>query len=108
MVTALILGFVAGVVLIVYRGLYLGPWAAALNTMGVCLIASIVIYIVLQIIASIGSFFLRILLIAAIIGGIVFGGWRLYDGSNSKPHMPNITFDSVTRPINNLLHKVGL
>ena len=112
MITTLILGLLAGIGMVIYRGLYFGPWAAALNTIGVCVIAAVVIYIALQIIASIGSFFLRILLIIAFAFGILFGGYHLWNSANPTQKLPaihvNVNTNSFTQQIRNWLHKMGI
>ena len=86
MVLALVLGFFAGLGMILYKGLYFGPWNAALNTMGACLAASVVVYVLLHIVFSVGSFFIRLLLIIVIGSAILFGSQKLWNTFNpDKP-----------------------
>ena len=107
MIFSLILGLIAGTALIVYRGLYLGPWNQAINTMGTCLIAAVVGYIVLQIIGSMGNFFAKLLFIVALAAVILFGGrklWNRYNQSN-QIEMPQ-QVESLTQPVSNFTEKV--
>ncbi len=107
MIFSLILGLIAGTALIVYRGLYLGPWNEAVNTMGTCLIAAIVIYIVLQIIGSMGSFFAKLVFVIALTAVILFGGrklWNRYNPSN-QIDMPQ-QVQSLTQPVTNVTEKI--
>ena len=53
--------------------------------MGVCLASALVIYVVLQILAGIGGFFLKLLFVVVITAAIVFGGtkiWNTYNPDN--------------------------
>ena len=84
MILSLLLGFIAGIVAIVYRGIYFGPWNQVLNTMGTCLLAAVVIYILLQILAGIGGFFLRLLFAAVLTLAIVFGGTKMWNTYNPE------------------------
>ncbi len=82
---ALMLGFVAGLVLIVYRGLYNGPWSAALYTMGSSLGIAVAIYIILTILGQLGSFVIKLFLILAICVIVLFFGstlWNLLNPDN--------------------------
>lgn len=82
MVFALICGLIGGIGLVIYRGLYFGPLPAVINTMGSALVAAVVIYIFLQLLASIGSFFIRILLVIVFAAAILFGGRKLWNTFN--------------------------
>ena len=82
MIFTMFIGLIAGIAMVIYRGLYFGPWNQVINTMGVCLAASIVFYILLQIIAGIGSFFLKIVLIILITIVVFFGGTKLWNSFN--------------------------
>ncbi len=85
MIFSLLLGFLAGIATVIYRGLYFGPWNQVLNTMGACLAASIVFYILLQILISLGGFFLKIAFAVIVTICIVFGGtkvWNTYNPDN--------------------------
>ena len=70
MTIALLFGFFIGIGLIIYRGLYAGHWSEAFSTLGSTIIAAIIVYIFLRILASLGSLFLRLLLIILFIGAI--------------------------------------
>ena len=107
MIFSLILGLIDGTALIVYRGLYMGPWNQAINTMGTCLIAAIVGYIVLQIIGSMGNFLAKLLFVIALAAVILFGGrklWNRYNQSN-QIEMPQ-QVESLTQPVTNFTEKV--
>lgn len=85
MILSLLFGFIAGIAAIIYRGLYFGPWNEALNTMGACLAAAFVLYILLQILIGIGGFFLKLLFAFVVTVLIVFGGtkiWNTYNPDN--------------------------
>ncbi len=82
MILSLLCGFIAGIAAIIYRGLYFGPWNQALNTMAVCLVVSVVLYILLQILFSIGGFFLKLLFVVLVVSAIVFGGAKVWNTYN--------------------------
>lgn len=104
MITALAIGFIAGLALIFYRGLYFGPWPAALNTMGTALIASVVFYIFLHILLSIGSFFLRILLVIIFASAVFIGGQKLWNAFN--PDNPIKAPSSISNSMDRLTSKL--
>ena len=71
MTIAILIGFFAGITLIIYRGLYLGgTWGVAFSTIGSTIVAALVVYIFLRILVCLGSFFLRLILILLFIGAI--------------------------------------
>lgn len=82
MILSLIFGFIAGIAAIIYRGIYFGPWNEVLNTMGACLAAAVFVYIVLQILAGIGGFFLKLVIIVILTIIILFGGTKLWNTFN--------------------------
>lgn len=100
MIASLLIGLIAGIAMIIYRGLYFGPWDAALNTMGACVAAAIVCYILLQILASLGGFFLKLFFIIVIASFILFGGTELWNTYNPKNPINWPT--SITQKLNNL------
>ena len=82
---ALMLGFIAGLVLIVYRGLYNGPLSAAFYTMGASLGIAVAIYIILTILGQLGSFVIKLCLILAVGVVILFFGttlWNIFNPEN--------------------------
>jgi len=81
MAIALILGLVIGCALVVYQGIYMGPWDQVLHTMGMSIMGCVILYIILHIVASIGSFILRIVIVLAVLGLLGFGGFKLWEGS---------------------------
>lgn len=83
---ALMIGFIAGLVLIVYRGLYNGPWSAAFYAMGSCLGIAVAIYIILTILGQLGSFFIKLFLILTVGFLILLFGTTLWNLMN--PDMP--------------------
>ena len=85
MILTLLIGFLIGVGMVIYRGLYFGPWNAAFNTLAACIAASFVFYILLQILASLGGFFMKLFFIIVIACLILFGGrevWNTYNPDN--------------------------
>ena len=95
MILALI--FVAGLAMVIYRGIYLGPWSEVINTMGSALLAAMVVYIFLHIIFSVGSFFLRLLLVIIFAAVILIGGrkfWNMFNPDNPI-HMPAAVSKSI-------------
>ena len=82
MIFTLICGLIAGVGLVIYKGIYFGPWQEVVNTMGSALAAAVILYVFLQILACVGSFFLRILLVIVFATAILFGGRKLWDTFN--------------------------
>lgn len=98
MLIALVCGFIGGIGLVIYRGLYFGPWNAVINTMGVALAASIIIYVFLHLLLCVGGFFLRILLVIIFAAAILFGGRKLWNTFN--PDNPIQLPTSISRSIN--------
>lgn len=96
MILTLVFGFIAGIVAVCYRGLYFGPWNEALNTMGACLAAAVFAYIILQILAGIGSFFLKLVIIVILTIIVLFGGTRLWNTFN--PDSPIDLIDYASKP----------
>ena len=74
MTIALILGMLAGLGLVIYKGIYFGPWIEVMTTMGTTLLIAVGICLFLRILASIGSFIVRALLILVFIALLFFGG----------------------------------
>ena len=99
MILSLLFGFIAGIATIIYRGLYFGPWNEALNTMGACLGVALLIYIILQILAGIGSFFLKLIVIIILSILIFFGGTRLWNKFNpdQKIDLPGYVSGAIKR-----------
>ena len=97
MFLTLLIGFIAGIALIIYRGLYFGPWPAAINTMGTALASAIVLYVFLQILASVGSFFLRVLLVLIFAAVILIGGRKLWNTFNpdNPINLPTAVSNSI-------------
>ncbi len=81
MFLALLIGFLGGISLIVSRGL-LGDWMAMTTTMGSCLAAAFVIYILFQIFIGIGGFFLKLIFICVFLSALFFGGKGLWNTFN--------------------------
>ena len=79
MFLALIFGVIAGIAMVIYQGIYMGPWDAVLHTMGMAVVGAVLIYIALHFIFSIGSFILKIVLILALLGALGFGGMRVWN-----------------------------
>ena len=99
MIFSILIGLVLGIGMVIYRGLYAGPWNAALNTVGACILASIVCYILLRILAGIGGFFLKIVFIIIIATLILFGGtkiWNTYNPDNPIP-LPSSISSRINR-----------
>ena len=84
MIASLLIGLIAGIAMVIYRGIYFGPWNAVLNTMGACIAAALVCYILLQILASLGGFFLKLFFIIVIASLILFGGRKLWNTYNPE------------------------
>ena len=109
MIFALILGAMAGVGMIFYRGVY--STSAMLNTMGVAIIASFIIYLIFQLMSGIGGFFLKLLLVIVLGLGILYGGknlWNRYNPSNPI-HVPtqiDNKVQSIAKPVQNLTSKI--
>lgn len=72
------LGFLSGISLIIYKGLYLGPWPQALQVMGSCIAAALVIYFVLRILIGVGGFLFKLAFLALIIFAVFFGGKKVW------------------------------
>ena len=53
MFLALIFGIIAGIAMVIYQGIYMGPWDAVLHTMGMAVVGAVLIYIALHFIFSI-------------------------------------------------------
>lgn len=82
---ALMIGFIAGLVLIAYRGLYNGPWSAAFYTMVSSLGIAVAIYIILTILGQLGSFVIKLFLILAVCVIVLFFGttlWNIFHPEN--------------------------
>ncbi|MBQ3696102.1 MAG: hypothetical protein II938_03950 [Alphaproteobacteria bacterium] len=105
MIFTLLIGLIAGVAMVIYRGLYFGPWNAALNTIGACLAAAIICYILLQILANIGGFFLKILFVVIITVLILFGGTKIWNTYNPD-HPINFPPSAVTDKVNGLTSRI--
>jgi len=82
MIFALICGLIGGIGMVFYKGIYFGPWQAVVNTMGSALAAAVIMYVFLHLLACIGSFFLRILLVILFAAAILFGGRKLWNTFN--------------------------
>ena len=104
MILTLLFGLIAGIVLIIYRGLYFGPWNAALNTMGACVAAALVCYVLFQILASLGGFFLKLLFVLIVVTAIVFGGRKVWNTYN--PNNPINFPSSITEKISDFTSRI--
>ncbi len=100
-----ILGIIASISIIVYKGLYFGPWPAVLNTVGMCLIGSVILYVVLQILGSIGGFLIKLALVIIVAGAIIFGGHKLWNSANPTKQLPDINISAITQPVYNWVQK---
>ena len=95
---ALILGILAGLGIVIYRGIYFGPWLEVMKTIGTTLIISVGLCLFFRILASIGSFFVRALLILILVAVILLGGRFLWNFLN--PDHPIAMPAAVTNTIN--------
>jgi len=104
MFLTLLLGFIAGLGLIIYKGLYFGPWPEALNTMGTAIVVAIVFYIFLQILANIGGFFLKVFLVILFSVAILVGGQKLWNAFN--PDNPIVVPAAITNSFEQIKAKL--
>ncbi len=72
------LGFLSGISLIIYKGLYLGPWPQALQIMISCITAALIIYFILRVLVGVGGFLFKLAFLALIIGAVFFGGKKVW------------------------------
>jgi len=101
--TALILGVLAGLALVIYKGIYFGPWMEVMITLSSTIVIAVLICLFLRILASIGSFFVRALLILIFVALVLLGGEKLWNfinpnhPLNHQLKMPSAISNTISR-----------
>ena len=103
MTLALIIGILTGLGLVIYKGIYFGPWIEVMTTIGTTMLVAIGICLFLRILASIGSFFVKALLILIFLALIFFGGRALWN--SVMPDHPIGMPDALSHTINRIAPK---